>query len=86
MNMAARTDIKRILKRYIKVRMYNYPNGLVHSSNSMLPLKALKISTKAWKKETFSYLNRLLSILPIKRKTVKTRPNVMKNLSISFFI
>jgi len=56
MNMAARTDIKRILKRYMKDRMYNYPNGVVHSLKSMLPLKALKMSTKAWKKEAGLYL------------------------------
>ena len=47
MNMAARRDIKSILNKYMKAKMYISPLGLVHSLKSMLPLKALNISIKA---------------------------------------
>ena len=53
---------------------------------SMLPLKALKRSRKASKKEAGVNFNSELSILPSKRKTITTSPKVRKNLESSFFI
>jgi len=52
----------------------------------MLPLKALKRSRKASKNEAGSYLNSVLSILPSKRNTKMTSPNVKKNLVSSSFL